>query len=453
VLIDEATLRDLDVLTASTPRGRTLWSLVDRTRSRAGREHLRHSLTAPDHAAAGIMPRQRAHQALARDLDGYGRLLDAFGAHDVERYLGATWQLPSAQPAIASLGVWRPAWFKEYLCAIDEGRTCVLTALTAAAALRDRLAAVDAELLRAVADSLTAALAAPQIGELRALAHRRGVTARIAFDGVARDTGRPALAAMLEAIGIVDAMWSLAAVTAERGWTYPRPSSRLAAEGLYNPFMESGQGVANDLRLDDRTRVCIVTGPNMAGKSTFLRAIAVAVLLAHAGCGVPAASMEFPAVATIFSSVQITDDLGAGESFYLAEVRRIGALATALHEHRTMLAVLDEPFRGTNVHDATEASLGVISRLVAHPGALVFVATHLAEVATALRDDPRVQFLCFSADLAGDRPVFDYRLRDGVSTQRLGMTLLRQERILELLEPRADAAITAASGVTTSARS
>ena len=181
--------------------------------------------------------------------------------------------------------------------------------------------------------------------------------------------------------------------------------------------------------------VCVVTGPNMAGKSTFLRAVATAVLLAHAGCGVPAAAMEFPTVATIFSSVQITDDLAAGESFYLAEVRRIRALAEALHEHPAMLAVLDEPFRGTNVHDATEASLGVISRLVAHPGALVFVATHLAEVATGLRDDPRVQFLCFSADLAGDRPVFDYRLREGVSTQRLGMTLLRQERVLELLEP------------------
>ena len=234
-------------------------------------------------------------------------------------------------------------------------------------------------------------------------------------------------------------MWSLAAATAERGWTYPRPSSRLAVEGLCNPFLEPGHGgVGNDLRLDDRTRVCVVTGPNMAGKSTFLRAIAVAVLLAHAGCGVPAASMEFAAVATIFSSVQITDDLVAGESFYLAEVRRIRALALALHEHRSMLAVLDEPFRGTNVHDATEASLGVISRLVAHPGALVFVATHLAEVATALRDDPRVQFLCFSADLAADRPVFDYRLREGVSTQRLGMTLLRQERVLELLEPRTD---------------
>ena len=436
MLIDAATLHDLDVLTASTPRGRTLWSLVDRTRSRAGREHLRRSLTAPGHTAADIVQRQRAHQALARDLDAYGRLLDALGADAVDHYLAATWQLPSAQPALAGVGLWRPAWFKEYLRAIGDGRTGVLAALTAATTLRDRLAATDAELLLGVADTLASALASPQVGELRALAHGRSVSARMAFDGVARDTGRPMLTAILDAIGVVDAMWSLAAVTAERGWAYPRPSSRLAVEGLCNPFLEPGSGVHNDLRLDDRTRVCVVTGPNMAGKSTFLRAIAVAVLLAHAGCGVPAASMEFAAVATIFSSVQITDDLVAGESFYLAEVRRIRALALALHEHRSMLAVLDEPFRGTNVHDATEASLGVISRLVAHPGALVFVATHLAEVATALRDDPRVQFLCFSADLAGDRPVFDYRLREGVSTQRLGMTLLRQERVLELLEPR-----------------
>ena len=440
MLIDAATLHDLDVLNASTPRGRTLWSLVDRTRSPAGREHLRRSLIAPGHTAADIVQRQRAHQALTRDLDGYGRLLDAIGADGVERYLGATWQLPWAQPALAGVGLWRPAWFKEYLRAIDDGRTRVLAALDAAAALRDRLAATDGELLQGVAATLTSALASPPVRQLRALAHGRSASARMAFDGVARDTGRPILAALLDAIGAVDAMWSLAAATAARNWSYPRPSTRLAVEGLYNPFLDPGQGgVANDLRLHDGTRVCVVTGPNMAGKSTFLRAIAIAVLLAHAGCGVPALSMEFPAVATIFSSVQITDDLAAGESFYLAEVRRIRALAVALHEHRSMLAVLDEPFRGTNVHDATEASLGVITRLVAHPDALVFVATHLAEVATALRDDSRVQFLCFSADLAGDRPVFDYRLREGVSTQRLGMTLLRQERVLELLEPRADA--------------
>jgi len=437
VLVDAATLRDLDILAASTPRGRTVWSLVDRTRSRAGREHLRQRLTAPDHDAGAIVGRQLAHQTLSRDLDGYGRLLDSLETDAVDRYLRSTWQLPGAQSAGVGIGLWRPAWFKEYLGAIDDGRRRVLAALTGAATLRDRLAVADAGPLRAVAQALTTALASPQAGELRTLAHGSRVSTRMAFDGVARDTGRLVLGAILDAVGHVDAMWSLAAATAERRWVYPRPGSRLVVESLRNPFLDPELGgVGNDLRLDERTRVCVLTGPNMAGKSTFLRAVAIAMLLAHAGCGVPAAAMEFPTVATIFSSVQITDDLTAGESFYLAEVRRIRALAVALHEHGSMLAVLDEPLRGTNVHDATEASLGIVSRLVAHPGALVFVATHLAEVATALRDDPRVQLLCFSAELAGDRPVFDYRLREGVSTQRLGMTLLRQERVFELLEPK-----------------
>ena len=254
MLIDAATLHDLDVLTASTPRGRTLWSLVDRTRSRAGREHLRQRLVAPDHTAAGIVARQRAHQALARDLGGYGRLLDALGVDAVDRYLNATWQLPWAQPSFTGVGPWRPAWFREYLGAIDDGQTRVLAALDAAAALRDRLAATDAALLRDVADALTSALATPQVAELRALGHRRRVSARMAFDGVARDTGRSVLAAVLDAVGIVDAMWSLAAVTVERHWTYPRSSTRLAVEGLYNAFLEAGHGVGNEHAVDANRR-------------------------------------------------------------------------------------------------------------------------------------------------------------------------------------------------------
>jgi DNA mismatch repair ATPase MutS len=435
VLIDAATLHDLDVLSASTPRGRTLWSLVDRTRSRAGREHLRQCLVAPGHAADEIVERQRAHQVLAANGAAVGALLDAAGADGVDRYLRSTWQLPPAQPALASVGLWRPTWFKDYLRAVTDGRTRVLGALAASASLRDWLAARDSAVLRDVGRRLDAALTSPQAAALRASTLRRGTAGHLAFDGQARDAAKATLEAILDALGEIDAMWSLATSTAERGWTYPRPATRLSVQGLRHPFLDAGDGVANDLAFDHAIRVCVVTGPNMAGKSTFLRAIAMAVLLAHAGCGVPAASMEFPAVATIFSSVQITDDLAAGESFYLAEVRRIRALALALHEHRSMLAVLDEPFRGTNVHDAAEASLAVISRLVEHPAALVFVATHVAEVATALREDPRVRFLHFSADVTGDRPVFDYKVRDGVSTQRLGMTLLRQERVLELLEP------------------
>ena len=168
--------------------------------------------------------------------------------------------------------------------------------------------------------------------------------------------------------------------------------------------------------------------------TTFLKAIAVTVLLAHAGCGVPAQSLEFPTVGTIFSSVQIVDNLSARESFYLADVRRIRALAVALHDHLSAIAIVDEPFRGTNVHDAAEATLAVITRLAAHPSALTFIASHIGEVAPAIANDPRIGLFHFAADVTTEVPRFDYRLREGVSAQRLGMLLLKQEHVLDLLE-------------------
>ncbi len=194
------------------------------------------------------------------------------------------------------------------------------------------------------------------------------------------------------------------------------------------------EGVPNDLELLDHVRVCFVTGPNMAGKSTFLKALAVSILLAHAGCGVPATVMEFPVFRGLFSSMRVAESLSAGESLYLAEVRRVRGLAQTLREHGAVMAVLDEPLRGTNMHDAADATLAVVSRLVDHPKALVFVASHIGEVVPALANDHRIRLLQFSAGMNGDERRFDYRVRDGVSTQRLGMTLLTRERVLELLE-------------------
>lgn len=126
---------------------------------------------------------------------------------------------------------------------------------------------------------------------------------------------------------------------------------------------------------------------------------------AHAGCGVPARSLDFPTVGTIFSSVQIVDKLSGGESFYLAEVRRIRALAVALHDHVSAIAIVDEPFRGTNVHDAAEATLAVITRLAAHPSALVFIASHIGEVVPAIANDPRIGLFHFAADITTDKPI------------------------------------------------
>ncbi len=286
--------------------------------------------------------------------------------------------------------------------------------------------------MKRLGDVVGGILEAPNVQELIRLSSRSSVGARTAFDQLARGSAKDQLTELVEAVGAVEAMWSVGVATLEHGWSYPRPSSHFSADGLYHPFL-GASSVQNTVDLDHAVRVCFVTGPNMAGKSTFLKAVALSMLLGHVGAGVPAKSLEFSPAGTIFSSVNISENLAAGESFYLGEVRRIRALALSL-QGGSAFAILDEPLRGTNVHDAAEATLAIITRLAARNGVLVLVASHLAEVVPALRDDPRVRLLHFAADTSGEQPRFDYRLRDGMSAQRLGMTLLRQEQVLTLLD-------------------
>jgi DNA mismatch repair ATPase MutS len=412
-----------------TVRGTTLWSLVNRTRTRVGSEALRKRLLNPPHAADEILALQRAHQVLAAQAGAYRHTLDRAAADDSERYLNANWQLPRDMPPLIRLR----KWYRQYFQEVEHGRTLMRSLLESAADLRRELAQTDAAILQELGDEIGTLMEATSIQELRRLASQRASESIFDFDQVARESAKSGVAHLLQCVGRLEALWSVGVATSEQGWTYPRPSSRLRAVGLFHPFL-GRNAVSNDLHLDDQVRVCFVTGPNMAGKSTFLKATAVAVLLAHAGSGVPATSMEFVPVGTLFSSSQIVDNLTAGESFYLAEVRRIGALAVALADHGSAVAVVDEPFRGTNVHDAAEATHAVITRLAAHPAALVLVASHVTEVAATILADPRIALLYFAADVTGDQPRFDYRLREGVSEQRLGMTLLRHEGVLDRLE-------------------
>ena len=412
MFLDSATLHDLEVFSTSAACGPTLVSLVDRTRTRAGRKHgcircwlPRPSTIAQPWTVLTLTARNGTSVRIGNSLTA-GQASSgsswAFGVRDgIDSTCG---RLAMAGPASWPCSMPQPIWASN--CPSPMPRCCKI-------------------LVRPSRRTLTL--------RTRRNWARQSTSAQLAFDQLARGCAKPMLTAVLDCVGTVEAMWSLAVSTVDHGWSYPRPASRLSVAGLVHPFLDR-QSVPNDLHLDDRVRVCFVTGPNMAGKSTFLKSIAVAMLLAHAGCGVPATSMEFPIAGTVFSSVQIADNLSAGESFYLAEVRRIRSLALALHDHGSAVAVVDEPFRGTNVHDAAEATVAVITRLAAHPAALVFVASHLAEVVPAILDDPRICLFHFAADVTGERPRFDYHLRQGMSTQRLGMTLLRQEQVLALLE-------------------
>src|SRR5262249_8606578 len=160
--------------------------------------------------------------------------------------------------------------------------------------------AADAALLQSMGARLAGLLDAPDILQLRQWRHRHSAGMLERFDQLARTQASANLKDVIDELGALEALWSAAVAARELGWTYPQAGAALTIEGLFHPLIE-GAVVRNEVVLGGAVRVCFVTGPNMGGKSTFLKAIAIAVLLAQCGCAVPARAMVFAPVDTIFS--------------------------------------------------------------------------------------------------------------------------------------------------------
>ena len=218
-------------------------------------------------------------------------------------------------------------------------------------------------------------------------------------------------------------------------WTFPElidsPDFLLEAEGVFHPFVENP--VPNPARLSGGEPLVFLTGPNMAGKTTYLRAVAILVHLTQTGMPVPAASARLTPVEALFTSLNPSDNLKAGVSFFVAEVMRVKAAASLLAEGRRALVLFDEVFKGTNVKDALEASAEVITGFAkARRSGLIF-SSHLSELVEVLRHNPAIRFCCFDGEIVKGSPSYSYELREGVSDKRFGLLLLREAGIPELI--------------------
>ena len=241
--------------------------------------------------------------------------------------------------------------------------------------------------------------------------------------------------ALLRLVYELDALISLADATSKRNYTLPTVASgatRVKARGLINAQLK--YPIGNDLSLDQHSKLMFLTGPNMAGKTTYLRAIATAVYFAHLGMGVPAAEFVFTPVDRLFSSLSISDNLHTGTSYFLAEVLRIKAVAEAVAAGDKVIAIMDEPFKGTNVKDALEASYAVIRRLESKSDSLFLFSSHLIELDEKFGPSKQIQRCHFEAQESGGRLKFDYRLHQGVSSQRMGMRVLTDQGVFALLD-------------------
>jgi len=204
-------------------------------------------------------------------------------------------------------------------------------------------------------------------------------------------------------------------------------TGRVVTRKLGHPLLKPQSKVCNDFELDHNRRIVILTGSNMAGKSTFLRTIGLNLVLAYAGAPVNAERLQ-TSLFRIFTCIKVSDSVQDGLSYFYAEVKRLQALlaATKVDDPLPVLFLIDEIFRGTNSRERLIGSRSYISTL-AHGTPVGLVATHDLELIKLADEIEGVVNQHFREEVSDGRMVFDYRLRPGPCPTTNALTIMRLE--------------------------
>jgi DNA mismatch repair protein MutS len=203
-------------------------------------------------------------------------------------------------------------------------------------------------------------------------------------------------------------------------------------EGLYHLLLQAP--IAYDLVLKPDENFLFLTGANMAGKSTLIKAIGSSVFLAHIGMAVPAKQMQLTVFDGLLSNINVSDNIAKGESYFFNEVQRIKNTIYKINDGKKWLVLIDELFKGTNVQDAMKCSLTVIKGLIKIKNSLFILSTHLYEIGEELKKYPNISFKYFETNVMDDQLDFSYQLKEGISNDRIGYVILRREKVVEMLE-------------------
>jgi DNA mismatch repair protein MutS len=172
----------------------------------------------------------------------------------------------------------------------------------------------------------------------------------------------------------------------------------------------------------------------MAGKSTYIKAVGIAVFMAHLGMAIPAQQMELSFMNGLLSNIQVVDNISKGESYFFNEVQRIKNTVEKVNNGQKWLVLIDELFKGTNVQDAMKCSSTVIKGLIKISNSLFILSTHLYEIGEELKHYPNITFKYFETFAINGQLEFSYVLKDGISNDRLGYLILQREGVVDLLE-------------------
>ncbi len=244
----------------------------------------------------------------------------------------------------------------------------------------------------------------------------------------------PRMTAWLQAIGELEAMSSLANLRHNQpNWSMPTLSdqpSTLQARQLGHPLLPEERRVCSDFSSMGLPQISVITGSNMAGKSTFLRSVGLAIVMAHAGAPVCASYLLlYPS--HLMSSMRIADNLEENTSTFYAELKKLRTMIEAVNRREPLFLLLDEILRGTNSHDRQTGSKALLLQLLRQQAAGIIATHDLALADLAAQHPQHMRNYHFDVQVAGEELYFDYQLKDGVC-QSLNASLLMKKIGIEL---------------------
>lgn len=433
--VDKITLSDLSIFHSEEEQ--SVFHHLNTTQTNGGREYLRQLLGNPLNSVNNILDTQQTIRQLMEVAEQWPVIVTNGTIMMIEKYYESQINSFSQQPNIFDSIIYK--FFNKY--DFELIRYSVQHAIDFAKGLQQIVDLLHEKKLSSQLATLTSRmsmlLSRPMIQNL-ILEEKNGLSplAVLNYGGFIRNHYKNAAFELIDIYSKLDAYLSLAVACKKYSFCFPEIKESkepyIKATGLHHLLLEIP--VSYDIELSVDRNFLFLTGANMAGKSTFIKAIGISVYLAHLGMGIPAKEMQLSYFDGLLSNIQVVDNIVKGESFFFNEVQRIKNTIEKISDGKNWLILIDELFKGTNQQDAIKCSITVIEGLRKMKNALFVLSTHLYEIGDDLKKYSNIQFHYFETSVKDDQLLFSYQLKEGISNDRLGYLILRKEGVVELLE-------------------
>ncbi len=243
----------------------------------------------------------------------------------------------------------------------------------------------------------------------------------------------PKLHSLADALSTIDVLYSLSEISSENGYTRPifHKDNTILLEYARHPILEKvlkGKPyVSNHLVMEEKHHVMVITGPNMGGKSTYMRQTALIAIMAQLGCFVPAKKAILPIFDKIFTRIGASDDIMSGQSTFMVEMMEANnALQNAT---KNSLILFDEIGRGTSTYDGMALAQAMIEYITNHIKAKTLFSTHYHELTDLANQNPEIKNVHVEVHEENEHVTFLYRIMDGKADKSYGINVARLAKL------------------------